>query len=95
MPESRDLVTVTRNDILTCLGVILSERLKLTLERDSLREDVGLLGQGIGIDSIEVLQIVAAIEEQFSLIVDDHELKTDNFSTIGSLVTFIQRKLAL
>jgi acyl carrier protein len=95
MPESRDLVTVTRNDILTCLGVILSERLKLTLERDSLREDVGLLGQGIGIDSIEMLQIVAAIEEQFSLIVDDHELKTDNFSTIGSLVTFIQGKLAL
>ncbi len=83
-----------REEILAFLRAILTERLKLASNADSLGEETGLLGQGIGLDSIEILQLVAAIEEEFGLTLDGNELKPDHFGTVGSLVTFVQERLS-
>jgi acyl carrier protein len=53
----------------------------------------GLLGHGIGLDSIEVLNLVGAIEEAFGITVDDDDLDPVHFQTVGSLVVFIQARL--
>ncbi len=84
----------TREETLACLKMILEVKLKLSGNGDSFGEEVGLLGQGIGLDSIEILQVVAAIEEEFGLTVDDNELKPDYFRTLGSLCSFIQERLS-
>ena len=85
---------VKREEILARIREILNEGLKLAVNGDSLGEEVGLLGRGIGLDSIEVLQVVAATEEEFGLTIDDDELRPEYFFTLGSLVTFIQVRLS-
>jgi acyl carrier protein len=60
----------------------------------TLDDSTGLLGHGIGLDSIEVLALVCAIEEAFDLTVADDCLQRTYFETIGSLVAFIQERLA-
>lgn len=58
-----------------------------------LTPDARLLGQGIGLDSIEVLALVAAIETEFNLTIDDSELKETHVATLGSLVDFVRHRL--
>jgi len=52
----------------------------------------GLLGEGIGLDSVEILKLVCAIEEEFSLTLDESELTATRFKSVGSLAGFIQEK---
>jgi len=72
--------------------VILRDRLVLTDDRP-LDADTGLLGAGIGLDSFEVLQLVAALEERFGLTIDDDDLQPEHFRTVGTLVHFLEARL--
>lgn len=81
-----------RAAILDRLRRLLAERLGLTLD-GPLDESTGLLGQGIGLDSVEVLQLVSAIEEAYALTIADEELQREHFVTLGAVVTFIAERL--
>jgi serine O-acetyltransferase len=59
---------------------------------DSDGESTRLLGKGIGLDSIEMLRLIGAIEEEFQLTIDESELMAMHFQTVESLVTFIQER---
>lgn len=54
-----------------------------------LEESTGLLGQGIGLDSVEALQLVGQMEEAFHLTIGDEELDAAHFMTVGTFVSFI------
>jgi len=64
------------------------------LSRDgALKESDGLLGRGIGIDSVEALELVAAMETEFGITVRDDELLPEHFETVGTFVTFVEQRL--
>jgi acyl carrier protein len=81
-----------RGKILGRIGPLLAT-LKGTNNGDGLDEEMGLLGRGIGLDSIEVLQLVTAIEKEFDVTIDDDELLPEQFRSVGNLITFIEGKL--
>jgi acyl carrier protein len=81
-----------RPAIFSRVKVLLAERLGLPSD-GSLDEATGLLGQGIGLDSVEVLQLVSAIEEAWALTIDDDDLRREHFATLGTVVSFIQERL--
>ena len=58
-----------------------------------LDESTGLLGRGIGLDSVEVLQLVGRMEEAFGLTIGDEELDASHFQTVGAFVHFIEDHL--
>lgn len=78
--------------ILAKLRALLAERLGFAGD-GAVDESTGLLGQGIGLDSVEVLQLVSAIEEVWGLTIEDEELKREHFATLGTVVTFVQERL--
>lgn len=82
-----------REDILHSITMIL-HKLELINNADVLNENTGLLGRGVGMDSVEVLQMVAAIEDEFDLTIDDEDLLPVHFSTVSHLITFIERRLS-
>lgn len=59
-----------------------------------LRDDSSFLDGGI-IDSTGIMQLVAHLEEEFSVIVDDNELVPENLDSIVKVTAFIERKAAL
>ena len=63
-----------RAAILARVRGLLTARLGLAVDGDPLDEATGLLGQGIGLDSVEVLQLVSAIEETYAITIDDEDL---------------------
>ena len=54
-------------------------------------DDESLFDRGI-IDSLGVLKLVAFLEEQYGVCVDDEELIPENFETIALLKEFIESK---
>jgi acyl carrier protein len=51
-----------------------------------------LLGAVPELDSIAVVNLIAALEEHFGITVADDEIDASTFQTLGSLAQFIERK---
>jgi acyl carrier protein len=60
--------------------------------RRALDDSSALLESGV-IDSLGVLDLVAFIEAEFKVTVDDEDLTPENFQNIGRITAFIQKKL--
>lgn len=53
-----------------------------------------LLGRGVGLDSIDALALIAALEKLYDIEVEDSELTVALFKTIRSLAEFVAHKVA-
>jgi acyl carrier protein len=60
----------------------------------ALTEQSALLGSIPELDSMAVVAIITALEEQFGIVVDDDEISASTFETLGSLRVFVEQKLA-
>ena len=59
---------------------------------NGLADDTSFLEAGI-LDSTGVLEVVAFLEQQFDVRVDDDELTPENLDSIASIGAFVSRKL--
>ncbi len=71
---------------------ILKQQLQLGARADELTLDTVLLGALPEMDSMGVVNIITALEDQIGTI-DDDEIDAEVFATLGSLVEFVGRKL--
>lgn len=81
-------------DIVGRLVALLRRSVDVVTVPESMDEATGLLGEGIGLDSVEILKLVCAIEEEFGLTIDESELTAARFKTVGSLAAFVREKSA-
>lgn len=80
---------------MSCLDEIsLILRTTLDLPRLRLDEHTPLLGSVPELDSMSVAGVIAAMENQFGIQIEDDEIDAQHFASVGSLVAFIQHKLA-
>lgn len=61
----------------------------------SLSLDSALIGAIPEFDSMAVVNLITAIEDQFGFAIDDDEIDASVFETVGSLVAFVEGKLQL
>lgn len=69
-----------RKQILGTLKEDLITRLNLPYEPEDLHEDVSLLGSGLGLDSLDALEVILGIEHSFNVKVEE-----DNISILRSI----------
>jgi acyl carrier protein len=56
-------------------------------------DDTPLLGAIAELDSMAVAGVLAALEERFGFVIADDEIEGATFTTVGTLVRFVERKL--
>ena len=61
-------------------------------DANGLADDTSFLEAGI-LDSTGVMEVVAFLEQQFNVRVDDDELTPENLDSIASIGAFVSRKL--
>lgn len=49
----------------------------------------------IGLDSLNAIQLIVRLEEEFDIIIDDDELIFDNFDSIEKIVEIMKNKQAV
>lgn len=67
--------------------------LQLGDRTQTLNEDTALLGDIPEFDSMAVVSVLTAIEEQYGIEIEDDEISAETFETLGSLVAFVNTKL--
>lgn len=71
---------------------VLGDVLSLGKRADALRIDSPLLGAIPEMDSMAVVHVLAALEDNFGISIQDDEIDGDTFATLGTLVRFVQEK---
>ncbi len=72
----------------------LVKSLRLNMDPTVIPSDVPLIGKGLGLDSVSVLQLVGAVEETLGITVDDTDINRDLFQNIQVLADYVRHKLA-
>ncbi len=54
--------------------------------------DMPLFREGLGLDSIDALELVVAVEKHFDIIIEDENVGKQAFASVNVLAAFIQDK---
>jgi acyl carrier protein len=76
-----------RAEVLAIIKEDLITRLNLPYEPQDLHEDISLLGSGLGLDSLDALEIILGIEHSFGVKVADDNIAI--LRSINSIADFV------
>ncbi|MCB1801312.1 MAG: acyl carrier protein [Gammaproteobacteria bacterium] len=72
---------------------VVGDVLQLGERTASLQPETALLGNIPEFDSMAVVSVITALEDQFGIMVDDDDITGETFETLGNLTGFVQSKL--
>ncbi|MGF1762203.1 phosphopantetheine-binding protein [Aliivibrio kagoshimensis] len=76
----------------TDLKLLIIEALNLEdISVDDIDTDAPLFGDGLGLDSIDALELGLAIKKQFNIVIDSDDSKTKvHFASVANLALYIE-----
>ncbi|EHR71979.1 phosphopantetheine-containing protein [Burkholderiales bacterium JOSHI_001] len=75
------------------LLALLDQTLNLEGRTAAFNDDTPLMGALPELDSMGVVALLTALEDQYGLVVDDEEIDGSLFATVGTLRSFVAGKL--
>jgi acyl carrier protein len=81
-------------EVMDGVKAVLRDALDLGERADDFDASTPLFGSLPEFDSMAVVAVVLALEEQFGILIDGDEISAETFETVGSLSSFIEIKLA-
>ena len=73
---------------------LLATGLRLELAPSDIPDDSPIFGDGLGLDSIDALELVVLVEEKFHVSIPDEEVGRQAFASVSALVQFILNERA-
>jgi len=72
---------------------IILHELDSNISEEDIRDDISLYDDGLGLDSIAIINFIVLVEKKFDISFDETEINAQLFSSINSVVAFLQAKL--
>jgi acyl carrier protein len=85
------------NDATTAQRIkrLLVEKLHLEgLTPEGIADDMPLFGDGLGLDSVDALELVVALEREFTLRIQSHEVGREAFVSVAALAAYVEGRLS-
>ncbi len=79
-------------NIIGQLKHIIADDLDVNTKLDEIDENASLFEEGIGLDSIAIMEFITLIEERFDFQFSDEELNLEPFKNLQTLAHFISIK---
>jgi acyl carrier protein len=73
---------------------MLIDALKLETTPEAIKDDAPLFGAGLGLDSLDALQLAVSVEETFGVPVADEQAGKTAFASVNALAKFIESRRA-
>jgi acyl carrier protein len=80
---------VDRNALRTQVKELLATGLRLEVPAGEIPDEAPIFGDGLGLDSIDALELVVLVEERFRVAIPDEEVGRRAFASVNALVDFI------
>ena len=85
------------DDLKRRIRSLIVRQLKLDVDPAAIRDDTPLFGDasgGLGLDSIDALELVLGVEKEFGIKVQDEEVGLAAFASVEALCAFVRQKAA-
>ncbi|MCC7127145.1 MAG: acyl carrier protein [Acidobacteria bacterium] len=77
------------------LKVLIVDRLRLEgLTPEKIADDMPLFGEGLGLDSVDALELVVGIEKAYGIAIKSHEVDKEIFRSVETLARFVHGALS-
>lgn len=76
----------------TRIKEMLVRQLKLQVTPAEIDDAAPLFGEGLGLDSIDVLEVVASIEKEFGVSIQSQEEGERILTSVNGIAEFVERK---
>jgi acyl carrier protein len=63
------------------------------IQPEEIEDAAPLFGEGLGLDSIDALELVVALERAYTVIIEDEEVGRKAFASIDALADFVTEKV--
>ncbi len=73
---------------------LIVERLKLEMDPEEIGDADPLFGEGLGLDSIDALELVLGLEQEFGVKIEDEEVGGEALASVDALAAFVRDKAA-
>ena len=84
MSETGDELEIRVRDLIV-------RRLKLEIPPDEIQIEAPLFGEGLGLDSIDALELVVGLEQEFSIEIPDADVGKKVFASVRSIAEYVHR----
>ena len=71
---------------------LIVKRLKLEIKPEEIDSSAPLFGTGLGLDSIDALELVVGLEQGFGIKVKDEEVGKEIFTSVNTLAEYVKKK---
>lgn len=85
--------TISREEVKIKLKDIIVHDLDANIEASQVLDDISLYENGVGLDSIAIVNLIVMLEKKFGFTFEEDELNADMFSSVNNLVDFIYKKI--
>ena len=58
-----------------------------------IEDDAPLFGEGLGLDSVDALELVVALEKEFLIRIQSHEVGREAFASVSTMAAFVEGRL--
>ncbi len=73
---------------------VIIDSLNLNITPDEIDDNDLLFGEGLGGNSMALMEVIVGLEKAFGIEVSDEELIMDVFETVNSIAEFIKSKIS-
>lgn len=77
---------------LTGVVEVLVRTLGIEDRASTLNRDTGLFGELPELDSLGVVELAAALEDRFDIVIDDEDFTSEVFESVGTLADFVGQR---
>jgi acyl carrier protein len=74
------------------IKVAIVRSLKLPIKPEEILNEVPLFGEGLGLDSIDALELVLELERSFGVVIGDEETGGKVLRSVDSIAAFIEQQ---
>jgi acyl carrier protein len=74
----------------TDIKLAIVRSLRLPIAADAIGDDVPLFGEGLGLDSIDVLELVLELERSFGVSISDEATGARVLRTVNTIAEFVE-----
>jgi acyl carrier protein len=83
------------NDLIEKIKQLIITRLKLVdMTPEMIETDAPLFGEGLGLDSIDALELVLGLEKEFGVIIPDAEVGRKVFQSVRTMAQYVLEQQA-
>jgi len=79
-------------DTILRIKTIISEKLDVSCDLDKVNPEISLLEDGIGLDSISIVNFIVMVEKEFGISFNEEDLSMDMFSSLVKFCDVIEAK---